>query len=161
MMYSVSGAQHLHLDKVAEPVNNVLNSQLDRFQTHCRSLKNKSGETAWNVERVLTADEELSQVRNHTSENGSLSDAIKSYIDALSKLNFKGCPDEFTAAFEKHRLAWSATLPIIEKHSDLRGEMHTLFDKIESGDDGDKFKPLKQAIFDTWAEIESAKNKDQ
>ena len=39
MSYSVSGGHHLKLDKLAGPVNSVLNLQLDGLQKHC----NQSG----------------------------------------------------------------------------------------------------------------------
>ncbi|MEO1525023.1 MAG: SRPBCC family protein [Planctomycetota bacterium] len=38
MTYSVSGAQHLLLEKIAGPVDGVLTSQLDRFEQHCVKL---------------------------------------------------------------------------------------------------------------------------
>ena len=39
MMYSVSGGDHLKLEKIAEPVNQVLGVQLDRFRDYCSGQK--------------------------------------------------------------------------------------------------------------------------
>ncbi len=47
-------------------------------------------------------------------------------------------------------------IPLAETHPELRGEMHVLFDKLEKCADAETFKPLLKAIWDTWAEIETA-----
>lgn len=160
MAYSVSGADHLKLDKIAGPVDQVLKIQLDRFQTYCRSLKNDKDQAAWHMDQVLQRDSELSEVRNHACEASTLSQAIKDYVAELKGFDFEGCPEEFAHAFNKHQLAWSALIPLTDKHSELRGEMHDLLAKIEASDDAQELAPLKKAIFDTWSEIEEATKTD-
>ena len=76
--------------------------------------------------------------------------------DILSQLDYNACPEAFTTAFEKHIKAWIATIPVLDKYPDLRGEMHDVFDIIEAGEHQDTFKALVKAIWDSWAEVEEA-----
>ena len=156
MEYYVSGAKHLKLDRIAEPVNQVLNGQLTRFQTYCSSLKNDQDKAAHHIQQILEKDTELSDIRNHACKKCSLGDAIEEYVARLMELDFEGCPTDFTEAFKKHQSAWTALVPLAEKHSGLRGEMHDLLAKIEKTDDAEELANLKKEIFDTWAEIEKA-----
>jgi hypothetical protein len=76
----------------------------------------------------------------------------------MKKLDFQGCPPDFTVAFEKHRQAWNDMIPLVKKYPDLRGEMHVLFDQLEKGEDAERFKLLLKNVWDTWGEVEEAMN---
>lgn len=47
-------------------------------------------------------------------------------------------------------------IPFVEKHPELRGEMHDLFDEVENSKDTNEFKPLLKEIWDTWGAVEVA-----
>ncbi|MBP6812978.1 MAG: sulfurtransferase [Saprospiraceae bacterium] len=106
--------------------------------------------------RVIALDDSLGKARNHACERLDLSETIRQYAKGLSKINYKSCPAAFANAFKKHREAWLALIPVTDQYSALRGEMHDLFKKIESGKDGKQFKALVKTVWDTWAEIETA-----
>jgi len=108
------------------------------------------------VKSVIALDDSLGKVRNHACETLSLAQTIQNYANGLQRIDFRNCPPGFTAAFAKHRQAWLDMIPLAETHPELRGEMHVLFDKLEKGADAETFKPLLKAIWDTWAEIETA-----
>lgn len=156
MEYYVSGAKHLKLDQIADPVNQVLNGQLTRFQTYCGNLKNEKEKAAYHIQQILEKDAELSDIRNHACKKCSLGDAIDEYVARLMELDFDGCPNDFTESFQEHQSAWKALVPLAEKHSKLRGEMHDLLARIEQTDDAEELAKLKKEIFDTWAKIETA-----
>lgn len=108
------------------------------------------------MEKVIALDDSLGRARNHACEAISLSETIRQYADGMEKISYQDCPEAFSLAFQKHREAWLALIPITDQHSELRGEMHDLFKQIESGVDSAQFKPLVKAVWDTWAEVEAA-----
>ena len=109
------------------------------------------------VAYVLAQDDSLGAIRNHACETISLAETIRNYTDGLEHINYNGCPAEFKEAFKAHWEAWRQMIPLVEKYPNLRGEMHDLFDVLEEGEHADEFKPLLQAIWDTWGEVEKAK----
>ena len=109
------------------------------------------------IDQILAADDELGSIRNHACEKIDLAETIQDYIKGLASLDYSNCPEKFTAAFDRHRKAWEAMLPLVGKYPDLRGEMHDLFDELEAGEDAETFKPLLKGIWDTWKEVEDAK----
>lgn len=108
------------------------------------------------MDQVIALDDSLGKVRNHACKTISLSETIRQYAAGMEKANYASCPPAFVTAFNKHREAWLAVLPVADKYPDLRGEMHDLFKKLETGKDADTFKPLVKAIWGTWAEVEQA-----
>ena len=108
------------------------------------------------IERVLQADNKLGTIRNHACEKIPLSETIRDYTKGMKALSYKGCKEVFTTAFDRHREAWDAMIPVTDHFPDLRGEMHDLFNIIEKSERADEFKPRLKAIWDTWAEVESA-----
>lgn len=108
------------------------------------------------IEVILKKDSELGTIRNHACEKTSLSRTIDNYVSSIKKLDYTECPTEFTQAFSDHQEAWLATKIVTNKHSDLRGEMHDLFDAINKTADSTEFKVLVKGIWDTWAEVENA-----
>ena len=106
--------------------------------------------------RVIALDDSLGKVRNHTCESTPLSETIRQYAFALENIDYEACPAAFSTAFQKHREAWLALLPVTDQYSGLRGEMHVLFKQLESGEHAEQFKSLVKAVWDTWAEIEAA-----
>ncbi|WP_411766995.1 hypothetical protein [Winogradskyella sp. A3E31] len=109
------------------------------------------------IENILKQDDSLGSVRNYACESMSLSNTINQYVNAIEKLNFEKCPEEFHKAFKSHTAAWSNMGEFTEAYSDLRGEMHDLFDQIEKSKDSTEFKLLLDAIWDTWKDVEDAK----
>ena len=112
------------------------------------------------IQNVIALDDSLGTIRNHACETISLSETIEHYAAAMEKINYEDCPEEFAVAFVKHRQAWMAMTAVTDKYSDLRGEMHTLFDQIEKGKDSTLFKPLLKNIWDTWGAVEPFSSKE-
>ena len=117
-------------------------------------------ETALNsrqcIDQIIAQDDSLGKVRNHACERISLAQTIREYTDAMGQFDYQNCPADFTIAFKKHREAWVALIPIVEKYPDMRGEMHTLFEILENGAHAAAFKLLVKAVWDTWGEVEEA-----
>lgn len=114
------------------------------------------------IQRIMAYDEKLGTIRNHGCETQSLSKTIQDYVNALENASFKGCPNTFKDAFDKHIEAWKATLVVTDKHPDLRGEMHDLFDELEKHEeDGAALTQAIKGIWDTWEEVEKAKEIDR
>ncbi|WP_369993918.1 hypothetical protein [Winogradskyella sp.] len=109
------------------------------------------------IENVLAKDGELGKTRNHECEKIALHKTINNYVEGMRNLNFSGCPEKFSQAFKEHIAAWDNMGEFTKRHSDLRGEMHVLFDSIKKRSDSTTFKPLLKAIWDTWADVEAAK----
>lgn len=111
------------------------------------------------MQRILALDDSLGKIRNHASEKISLSETIKQYTSEINKMDFNGCPGDFTFAFKRHRDAWSKIMAITGKYPGLRGEMHALFDSIKAGKDSAEFNLRLAAIWSTWSEVENAVKK--
>ncbi len=107
------------------------------------------------MDRALILDDSIGKIRNHACENLSLSSAITNYVDVIDQMDFKNCPEAFKIAFKNHTTAWRYMTDITDKHSELRGEMHDLFEEIEMNSDSVAFKKALKQIWDTWAVIES------
>ena len=110
------------------------------------------------VAYIFKTDDSLGTVRNHSCEKISLSQTIKQYTAELNKLDFSNCPEDFSNAFEAHITAWDKMTEVTDRHNELRGEMHDLFDSIEKSTDSSEFKVRLKAIWNTWKPIEAAKN---
>jgi len=108
------------------------------------------------MDQVIAIDNDIGGTRNHNCEVMSLSETIKIYTAGIDKIDFKGCPSDFSKAFDDHKKAWTAMLAVTDKYPDLRGEMHDLFKILEEGKDKDSFKPLLAKIWSTWADVEKA-----
>ncbi|MBK7938656.1 MAG: hypothetical protein IPJ82_16920 [Lewinellaceae bacterium] len=106
--------------------------------------------------RVIVLDDSLGKARNRACQTVSLSETIRQYADGMEKISYRGCPSDFTEAFRKHREAWLALIPVTDQYPGLRGEMHVLFKQLESGEHAERFKPLVETVWDTWAEVEAA-----
>ena len=122
----------------------------------CKSEKAKITPTDC-VENILKKDDSLGTVRNHSCKEISLSKTITQYTSSLNRLDFSTCPEKFTTAFKLHITAWGEMIAVTNNHESLRGEMHDLFDKIETSSDSVIFKEKLKAIWDTWDEIEKSK----
>ena len=108
------------------------------------------------VDRIIAIDDSLGTIRNHACKTISLSQTIKNYTDGLSNIDYTSCPKIFTQAFQFHIEAWLDMMEVTDHYPQLRGEMHDLFDAIEKGVHKELFDPRLKAIWDTWADIESA-----
>ncbi|MDJ0645873.1 MAG: hypothetical protein QNJ57_07830 [Flavobacteriaceae bacterium] len=110
------------------------------------------------VTYILKKDDSLGTIRNHSCEKISLSTTIQQYTSSLNELDFSNCPEDFSKAFKDHISAWNEMTAITDRHDQLRGEMHDLFDIIEKSLDSTEFAARLKAIWDTWEPIEKAKN---
>lgn len=128
----------------------------DQPVIQCAVGESGSNRSSTCIERILAADDSLGRARNHACEQQPLSEVIANYASALAGLDFTSCPENFRAAFEGHRQAWLELLPITDRYPDLRGEMHALFEKLESGEHAKQFKPMVDRVWKTWAEVEAA-----
>ena len=104
--------------------------------------------------RVLEADSTIGNIRNKQCETLSLSQTILNYTEAMQAVSTQKCPDAFASAYESHRQAWLAMLPITDKYPMMRGEMHMLFRQLEQSEDAELFKKRLNEIWATWAEVE-------
>jgi hypothetical protein len=107
------------------------------------------------IATVLQKDAELGKIRNHASEQISLSETIDIYTAGLKALDYSKCPTAFTTAFNEHIDAWLAIKPITDKYPEFRGELHELFNRLEKSKDSIEFKLQSKKIWDTWSEIEA------
>lgn len=115
------------------------------------------------VADVLTADEQLGKIRNHAPETGPIDIAAREYADALADLDYTNTPLAFQRAFAQHWTAWHDMAAYLEPHSELRGEMHDVFDQLEDptvNPTAAEFKRRLDKIWSTWAEVEAATPKE-
>lgn len=106
------------------------------------------------IESTLKRDSEFGKIRNHSSEQVSLSETIDNYTDSIKSLDYRNCPDKFKIAFHKHIEAWMNIKRVSDKYPELRGELHVIFSDLEKNKDSLEFKSLKAKIFDTWKIVE-------
>ena len=68
----------------------------------CNYSEKKNGETTLKISNIKTAecfknilqsDSELGNIRNHSSEQSSISKTIDDYTNSINSLDFKNCPD--------------------------------------------------------------------
>ena len=106
------------------------------------------------MESILKRDSELGKIRNHSSEQISLSETIDNYTNSIKSLNYSSCPEKFTIAFHEHIEAWLDVKKVSDKYPELRGELHVIFSEIEKKKDSLEFKSLELKLFDTWKIVE-------
>ncbi|MCW8877162.1 MAG: hypothetical protein OQJ89_06440 [Kangiellaceae bacterium] len=99
------------------------------------------------------SDNELGSKRNHDTERMPIALVIEKYAVSLRKLDWAQTPDVFREAFYEHIEAWEKSIEFFAKYSQLRGEMHDVFDEIRQADL--KLKQHEAKIWSTWAKIES------
>jgi hypothetical protein len=109
------------------------------------------------VEQILLMDDSLGTVRNHACEKISLSESIDNYVQGFESLDYEACPQFFRHAFGQHLDAWKDMMPITNKHPELRGEMHELFDQLKESADSAVFNRKLKKIQDTWTLVEQTK----
>jgi len=131
--------------------------------TSCKEIKDKDANVSKGksiviqkqcMDGIMKQDDSLGTIRNHFCETASLSETIMQYTTSLKDLDFSDCPDIFKSAFQRHIEAWLLMMPVTNQHGELRGELHTLFDKIAVSKDSTQFKIKLKRIWDTWADIE-------
>jgi vacuolar-type H+-ATPase subunit I/STV1 len=127
------------------------NSEKKNNQTKLESVAIKKAKC---IENILQRDSELGDIRNHASEQSSLSKTIDDYANSVKSLDFKNCPDKFTIAFHKHIKAWLDLKKVSDKYPELRGELHEIFSELEKKKDSIEFKLRQAKIFDTWKIVE-------
>jgi uncharacterized protein (TIGR02246 family) len=128
-------------------------SDISAFSTSGETYTfDKTAESA--MAKVIALDDFLGKLRNRACQRISLSETIRNYTEALALLDFTTCPADFRSGFEQHRLAWLKLLPFTDRYPDLRGEMHSLFSKMENDDPA--FKQAVKHVWDTWALVEAA-----
>ena len=108
------------------------------------------------IKHVVSFDDSLSSLRNHDCENMSMSESIYRYTSAIGSVSFEDCPDEFIRAYKRHQQAWLEMLRVTDKYTDMRGEMHQLFDSIQSGKDSTAIKERLRLIWSTWDEVKAS-----
>ena len=140
-----------------------LNLLLILLLLSCNNAGNKSSkaklESVTNInteciESILKKDSVLGQIRNHASEQISLSETIDNYTNSLKSLDYSDCPDNFTIAFHEHIEAWLELKKASDKYPELRGELHEVFSELEKKKDSLEFKSFETKILDTWETVE-------
>jgi hypothetical protein len=142
----------------------LLNLTLILLVLACNNAGNKGSETKLEsvtgikktecMESILKKDSELGKIRNHSSEQISLSETIDNYTNSLKSLDYSECPDKFTIAFHEHIEAWLDVKKVSDKYPELRGELHVIFSELEKKKDSLEFKSLEVKILDTWEIVE-------
>jgi hypothetical protein len=125
------------------------------------ALANQTNSKQTCIHRIIILDDSLGRVRNRICKTTSLSSAIRQYINAVDKFDLKNCPKDFIEAYKNHIQAWSDILTVTDQYPDLRGEMHDLFDELETGIYSDSFKTLLKLIWDTWKKVENYSRKKE
>lgn len=110
------------------------------------------------MEQILQKDSILGEIRNHASENISLSETISNYTVELRSLDYKYCSEEFKSAFNDHIEAWLDIRKVSDKYHSLRGELHEIFAQLEKSEDSIEFKLLVKHVWDTWTIVEESSN---
>lgn len=108
------------------------------------------------VDRILKQDSIFGDIRNHASENISLSETIDNYANGLKSMDYIKCPEEFKSAFQAHIEAWLEMRKVSDRYPSLRGELHDVFGRIEKSEDSTEFKLLEKQIWDTWKVVEES-----
>ncbi|MEM7185198.1 MAG: hypothetical protein AAF466_00960 [Bacteroidota bacterium] len=106
------------------------------------------------IKHIIAQDSVLGAVRNHAPETMPLSTAINQYAQDLQGLDYTGCPSGFVMAFHAHIEAWKEVTQVTDDYSELRGELHTVFDSLEKSPDSVRFRKLVKGVWDTWADVE-------
>lgn len=119
----------------------------------------KTFENSECIESVLTIDDSIGRIRNHACETVSLSLAIEKYTREIRALNYENCPEGFIHAFRNHLTAWDDMIEITDDYPEWRGEMHVLFDSLNSSADSVPFNQKLEDIWNTWEEVEKFSNK--
>jgi hypothetical protein len=142
----------------------LLNFILILFVLSCNNTEKKGAETELEstsdikkvacMESILKRDSELGGIRNHSSEQISLSKTIDNYTNSIKSLDYSNCPDKFTIAFHKHIEAWLDIKKVSDKYPELRGELHVIFSELEKNKDSLEFKSLEVKLLDTWKVVE-------
>ena len=113
------------------------------------------------VERIFEKDSILGSIRNHASENVSLSQTINDYTEALESLDYTNCPDKFVSSFHDHIDAWKKVTKVTDDYPLLRGELHDIFEELEKSKDSTEFKSLVKQVWDTWYLVEASVKESQ
>jgi uncharacterized protein YaaN involved in tellurite resistance len=111
------------------------------------------------IESILNRDSEFGKIRNHSSEQISLSETIDNYTNSIKFLDYSNCPDKFKIAFHEHIEAWMNIKRVSDKYPELRGELHEIFSELEKNKDSLEFKSLEIKLFDTWKVVEEITKK--
>ena len=106
------------------------------------------------IDRIISGDSEYGTIRNHDPEEMPISQAIVNYVRNIRSMDYSNCPEDFSSLFNAHILAWEELIPLTEKHLELRGEMHDVFNEIEKSGDADQFNQGVKKIWETWGELE-------
>ncbi|MBC8756378.1 hypothetical protein H2O64_17010 [Kordia sp. YSTF-M3] len=111
------------------------------------------------VKQIFEKDSIFGNIRNHASENISLSETINNYSKNLKSLDFSHCPKEFESAYQKHIDAWLDFRKVSDKYPLLRGELHDIFAIIEKSEDSTEFKSRLNQILETWKIVKERSNR--
>ena len=113
------------------------------------------------IQNAIAADARLSGTRNEATREQPLSTAIEEYVAGLKALDLDAAPQDFRDALATHREAWVKIGAYLKDFSELRGEMHDVFDKVrvETNTTLAEFTRLEKALFDTWADVEASLEK--
>lgn len=104
------------------------------------------------IDRILEVEVNLGNERNNGSHNGPVHESVERYISQLESIDFSATPAGFDTAFQKHIAAWKNSVPLLKQYSNLRGEMHDVFQLIHQQTDA--LKLVEQSIWTTWYPIE-------
>lgn len=113
------------------------------------------------IQAVMAADHRLGTIRNHASEDAPIARAVEAYVAGLDALDLGQCPQDFVQALTLHRNAWHDAIGFFEQYSELRGELHDVFEAIRGQDDTSRagLEAVEADIWGTWAEVEASMKK--
>lgn len=124
----------------------------------CSTLKPNPESERRAIEEVIQADAELGKIRNHAPEVMPIHLAIENYASSLRDLDFSNCPADFETAFVMHIEAWESSVDYFMEFTELRGEMHQLFEEIRAMNivNKNRLEAVEKPIWDTWADVETS-----
>jgi len=116
----------------------------------------QSEDNAAAIRAVIKQDYQLGSIRNERPRHAPIAQAIKDYVAGLDALDLDGVPPDFKTALLRHRDAWFESIEFLRQYSQLRGELHEVFETIHAKDEASHagLLDVEANIWSTWAEVE-------
>ena len=126
--------------------------------SHAHALEQPSEDYAAAIRAVIEADYALGSIRNEAPRHAPIATAIEEYVKGLDALDLVRCPPDFVTALRRHRDAWFNSITFFEQHSELRGELHEVFEAIHAKGRAshEGMQDVEADIWDTWSDVEAS-----
>jgi hypothetical protein len=117
------------------------------------------------IEGVLRQDKTLeAQVEAQVRAGTPAIEAAHAYVSEIDKIDLRNCPDDFAQAYVRHRAAWRGLVAQVDSEPNswlgafIAGGINLLGGEADGGAGRVERADLaaKQAVRDTWADVEAA-----